>query len=183
MSDPASKAKLRARALEEFKAYWLIVLYLWVLFGSFTIYRRLISAETGSPYLHYGIALVEALVIAKVILIGKLFGFSRRYEDRALIQPVLYKSVFFGVLVVLFGVAERLIEGWFHKEDLMAILTNIASIGRNELAARLLILVVTFVPFFAFGELGRVIGMRKLAAMFFSSPDEGRRYASTGGDS
>ena len=57
-------------------------------------------AETGSLYLHYGIALIEALVIAKVVLIGKLFGFTRRFDDRALIVPVVYKSVRFGLLVM-----------------------------------------------------------------------------------
>ncbi|MBS0319056.1 MAG: hypothetical protein JSR18_00820 [Proteobacteria bacterium] len=176
-----SKASLKKRAVEELKAYWLIVLYLVVLFGSFTVYRRLITAETDDPYLHYGVALVEALVIAKVLLIGRLLGFSRRYEDRALIVPVLYKSVFFGMLVVLFGVLERLIQGWFHKEDLVAVLANIASIGRNELAARLLILVVTFIPFFAFGELSRVIGMQRLTGMFFSSHPEHGVHASGDG--
>ncbi|HUK09401.1 MAG TPA: hypothetical protein VLX09_16110 [Stellaceae bacterium] len=34
--------------------------------------------------------------------------------------------------------------------------------------ARLLILIVAFVPFFAFAEIGRVLGAHKLAAMFFS---------------
>ena len=70
----AETKSLKERAGEEFKAYWLITVYLWVFLGSFTIYRRLILAETGVPYLHYGIALVEAMVIAKVVLIGRIFG-------------------------------------------------------------------------------------------------------------
>lgn len=162
-------AGLKARAVEELKTYWVIVFYLWLFLGSFTIYRRLIVAETGATYLHYGIALIEALIIAKVILIGRLFGFTRRFEDKPLIVPVLYKSILFGVLVLLFGVVERLVEGWFHKQDIAAILQSIVSIGGHEICARMLILVVAFVPFFAFWEMGRVFGMRKLVTMFLSS--------------
>ncbi len=168
MHDATSKASLKERAAEELKAYLIIALYLYVLFGAFIAYRRLISAEMGSPYLHYGMALIEALIIGKVILIGNLFGSSRRYEDRALAVSVLYKSVFFAVLVVLFEIVERLIEGWLHKENLATIFSNIASIGRNELLARLIIMFVTFVPLFAFLEIGRVLGPRKLGAMFFA---------------
>ena len=46
----------------------------------------------------------------------------------------------------------------------------VAAVGADELTARALMLIVAFVPFFAFCELGRVIGMSKLAAMFFSKP-------------
>ena len=52
--------------------------------GSFAAYRRLILAESGVAYVHDGVALVEALVIAKVVLVGRIFGFSRRFEDRRL---------------------------------------------------------------------------------------------------
>jgi hypothetical protein len=162
-----AKAQLKERAVEEFKTYWIIALYLWLFLGSFTIYRRLVIAETGFAYLHYGVALVEALVIAKVILIGRLFGFSRRFEDRPLIVPVLYKSILFSLLVVLFGVIERLAEGLIHKQGLVGGIHKIAELDGDEFAARIVILIVAFVPFFAFGEIGRTLGAQKLAAMFF----------------
>ena len=161
---------LKERALEEFKLYWIITLYLWLFLGLFTVYRRLIVAEVGSIYLHYGIALIEAMIIAKVVLIGKMFGFSRRFEDRALIVPVLYKSVVFGLLVMAFGVVEHLVGGWIHKQGLWGGLRELQAIGANELTARVLMLVVAFVPFFAFAELGRVLGVKKLSALFFSKP-------------
>lgn len=163
-----TKKDFKERAAEEFRIFWIIALYLWVFLGSFTIYRRLIVAEAGSAYLHYGIALIEALVIAKVILIGRMFGFSRHFEDRPLIVPVLYKALLFGVLVLLFGIVERVVEGWFHKEGLFGGLRTIGELGANELGARALMLIVAFVPFFAFAEIGRVLGARKLGALFFA---------------
>ena len=166
----ARRESLKEKAIEEFKVYWIIVIYLAIFLGALTVYRRVILAEFGVVYLHYGVAVIEALIIAKVILIGKAFGFSRWFEDKALIFPVLFKSVLFGVLVFLFGVLEHLVEGWIHKESLAAIFAKMASVGAYELTARALMLIVAFIPFFAFWELGRVIGMRRLATMFFSKP-------------
>lgn len=174
-------AHIKEKAAEEFRLFWIIALYLWVFLGSFTVYRRLIVDETGGAYLHYGFALVEALVIAKVILIGKIFSFTRRFEDMPLIVPVLYKSALFGVLVLLFGVVEHEVEGWFHHEGLTGGVRAISEIGTYEIAARVLMLIVAFVPFFAFSEIARVLGPHKLAGMFFSkrgAPEEAQRGAS-----
>jgi hypothetical protein len=167
----SQSAARRAQIIEELKLYWLIVLYLWIFLGSFTMYRRLVVAETGVVYLNYGIALIEALVIGKVILIGKMLSVSRHFEDRPLIVPVLYKSLLFGVLVLLFGLVEHIVKGWFHSEGLLGGLRTIGALGAYELGARVLMLIVAFVPFFAFWELGRILGKQRLYAMFFSRPD------------
>lgn len=166
--DTAKARSLKERALEELKAYWLIALYLWLFLGCFTVYRRLILAESGVIYLNYGVALIEALVIAKVVLIGRVFGFTRRFDDRPLIVPVLYKSLMFALLVMLFGVVEHLVTGWFREQGLFGGLREIADTGAYEIGARALMLTVAFVPFFAFTEIGRVMGMERLRAMFFS---------------
>lgn len=166
--DPAHPPSLKQRALEEVKAYWLTTVYLWLFLGCFTVYRRLVLAETGVPYLHYGIALVEAMVIAKVVLIGRVFGFTRRFDDAPLVVPVAYKSVVFALLVMLFGVVERLIAGWIEGQGPLAGLHEVAAVGAHEIGARALMLTVAFVPFFAFSEISRLMGKRKLLAMFLT---------------
>lgn len=87
-------------------------------------------------------------------------------------KPTLKQSALFGLLVVLFGIVERMEEGWFHHEGPVGGLRTLADVGAYALAARVLMLVVAFVPFFAFGELGRVLGFSRLAAMFFSMRGE-----------
>ena len=159
---------LKERALEEFKIYWIITLYLALFLGSFTVYRRLILEEFGVAYLNYGFALIEALIIAKVILIGKAFGLGRRFERGPLFLSVLYKSIVFGVLVFLFGILERVVEGLIHKKDWAGILQSMTDLGLYELLARIIMLILAFVPFFAFWEIGRVLGPGKLTTMFFS---------------
>lgn len=166
--DAAGHEGLKARAIQELRRYLVISLYLWVLLGSFAVYRRLIAAEAGTAYVHYGIALVEALIIGKVVLIGSLFGFTRRFEDRPLIVPVVYKSIVFGVLVLAFGVVEHGIDGWIHHKGFVGGMLELRKVGFDELCARIVTLIVALVPLFAFEEIGRVIGAQKLAGWFFA---------------
>ena len=159
---------LKDKAIEELKIFLIVTLYLFLFLGAFTLYRWLIQKEFEVTYFHFGIALIEALVIAKVILIGKAFGLGRHFERGPLIVSVLYKSFLFGVLVALFGILEHVVEGLLHKKDWASILQGLGDIGKYELFARSIMLIVAFVPFFAFAELARVLGRQKLSALFFS---------------
>jgi len=159
---------LKEKAIEELKVFWIITVYLALFLGAFTSYRRLILAEFGVTYLHYGIALIEALIIAKVILIGQAVGLGKWAESKPLIVSVIYKSVLFGVFVFLFGVLEHVVDGLLHKKDWTSILHGLTDIGLYELLARMIMLIIAFVPFFAFWEIGRVLGPHKLSAIFFS---------------
>ena len=161
-------SSLKEKAVEELKAFWIIALYLALFLGSFTFYRRLILKEFGVAYLHYGFALVQALIIAKLILIGQAFGLAKRFERGPLILSVIYKSVLFGVFVLLFSILEHFVEGLFHKEDLTSIVHHLTDKGMYEISARVIMLIVAFVPFFGFWEIGRVLGSSKLSALFFS---------------
>jgi hypothetical protein len=164
-------ADLKARAVEEFKIYWICTAYLFVALGSFILYRRLILAEAGMAYLNYGIAAVEAMIIAKVILIGRALKVGTRFESRPLAISVAYKSIMFGLVVLAFGVVERLVTGLFQHKSLPDILHNLEDVGIYELLARMLMMTIAFVPMFAFWELGRVIGAVKLRGLFLGNPE------------
>jgi hypothetical protein len=162
-------AHLKERAIEELKEFWITSLYLWMFLGAFTLYRRIVLAEFGVAYLHYGIALIEALVIAKVVLIGKAIGLHKLGERSGpLILPVVLKSVVFALLAVLFAVLEHIVEGLIHKKDWVSIASNLSGIGSLELVARMIMLFASFIPFFAFWEIGQVLGRHELIEMFFS---------------
>lgn len=77
------------------------------------------------------------------------------------------------MLVLLFGILGHLIEGLLRNHSGISGLRNLASLGIDELAARVLMIVIAFLPFFAFWEIGRVIGMNRLAALFFQRRDVG----------
>jgi hypothetical protein len=159
-------ADLKAKALAEFKLYWICTAYLFVALGSFILYRRLILAEAGVPYLNYGIAAIEAMIIAKVVLIGRALNVGTRFDGRPLVLPVAYKSVMFGLVVFVFGIIERIVRGLFAPDASAAIVRNLEDLRIYELLARMLMMMIAFVPMFAFWELGRVIGVVRMKSLF-----------------
>lgn len=167
-SEAPKHGGFKEKAIEGLKIFWIITFYLFMLIGTFMIYRRLLLAEFGVAYLNYGFAFIEALIIAKIIVIGGALKLDRRFEDGPLIASVIYKSLFYGGLVFLLGILEHLVDGLIHKEDWADILHGMVEHGVYELLARTVMMFGAFIPFFAFWEVGRVIGPQKLSAMFFS---------------
>ncbi len=158
---------LKEKAVRELKVYWIVSLFLAFVFCAFTLYRRLILTEFGITYTHYGAGLIEALIIAKVILIGQAFGLGKRLENGPLIVAALFKAVLYGALVAVFAVLEHLIEGFAHGKDWESIVRGLLGLGKDEILARTLMVIVTFIPFFAFWETNRVLGEGRLYALFF----------------
>jgi hypothetical protein len=160
-------ANWKHRLRRELVRYWTNFLYLAVFFGAFAWYRRLILAEYQISYLHYGVAVIEALVMAKIILIGDALGLSRGLANRPLILATLLKSLIFTVFVGVFGICEHEIGGLLEGKGPLGGLHELIRVGKDELLARCLITFFAFIPFFAFGELKTVLGEGKLFGWFF----------------
>jgi hypothetical protein len=164
--DDENKVRVREKFAHELKELLAIFLYLALFFCAFTTYRRIVLREVGLSYYHYGFALIQAIVLAKVILIGEAAKIGRLFEDRPLIIPTLYKVVVFSILTIIFGLVERLVGAWVHGTGLAGVLHEIAGPERNEILGRALVVLSAFIPFFAFKEIGRVLGEGALAGLF-----------------
>jgi hypothetical protein len=166
MSDAAEK-KLgwKKKIGSELIEYGINSLYLFFFFSVFILYRKLVLAEYKISYLLYGVALIEALVLAKIIMIGNIMGLARRLQDKPLILPTLYKTVVFTVLTGIFVVLEHMVNGLLHGGGLGGGIHEMMSNGYQVLA-RGLVVFFAFIPFFAFKELGRVLGAGRIADLF-----------------
>jgi uncharacterized membrane protein YczE len=163
----SAHSSVKEKAIEEFRMFWVIAIYLGMMLAAFAWYRRLVLSEAGISYLHYGAAVIEALVLAKVILIGQALGLGRRFEGAPLIFSVLFKALVFGLFIALFNKVEDAIVGLVHRESWDQISRSLFGAGRAEYLARTVIAIITLIPFFAFWETGRVLGGHKLFALFF----------------
>jgi len=161
------KTQLKEKAAEEIRLLLLVSAYLAAFFVAFLTYRRLISREFGVSSFRYGYALLEAVIIAKVILIGKALGFGKKAKGTRLALSVLRASVVYGALVAVFAVIEHVVEGLIHGKTLGASFQTLLDQGVYEILGRTLVLFVAFIPFFAIWELDRVLGESKLFDLFF----------------
>jgi hypothetical protein len=168
MSGPdKKKGSLKERVFHEVVEYWINVIYLALVFAAFTQYRRFLLAAHDITYTNYGFAVIEALILAKVIMIGDVFRLGRGLERKPLIYPTLYKTVVFTLFVAVFTLIEHGVKGFWKGEGFTGGLVDFFGKGSNELLANSLIVFVAFIPFFGVKELGRVLGQDKIRALFF----------------
>lgn len=153
--------------VHEMVEYYFNFVYLAFFLVAFTWYRRLILAEYDIQFLEYWMPLVEAAVLAKVIMVGDLLRLGRGLEHKPLILPTFYRAVMFSVWVGVFSILEKTIHGLLHGKGLTGGFEELASKGKYELLAQCLVMFGAFIPFFAFKELERVLGQDKLRGLFW----------------
>jgi hypothetical protein len=163
---PISPAQLKKTALHQGKEFLWVFAYLWLCFGLFLLYKSLILAEHDISFAAHGLAFVKALVLGKVILVAKDLHLGERYKNKPLIYPTLYKSVLFFVVLVLFSLLEEIVHGLLQHQTIGESLAEIG--GKSPVMLTYgLIMFVTLIPFFAFQEIGGVLGESKLSQLFF----------------
>jgi hypothetical protein len=168
MSEPTDrKSRVRKAIVHETQQLVEITLFLAAFFVALTTYRRLLLAEYNIGYFEYGYAIVEALVLAKVILIGEALGLGERYAERPLMVPVLWKTLVFGILIAIFSLLEHFVGARVHGEPLASALPSLKGPRGYELLARVMVTLIALVPLLAFRETERVLGEGKLFDLFF----------------
>ncbi len=170
-ASPQTRA-LKAKAAEEARRFFVLFLYLWVLFGVFVLNQGIVLREQGIGFTAQGFALVNALVLAKVMLLFEHFDPGRWLRRRPLIYPILYEAFLLTILFIAVHVLEKVIEGLIHGKAVTASLPSIGGGGLAGLLSAAVIMFVALVPFFGFRNLSLVLGADRLKSLLFSSSSE-----------
>lgn len=163
----SQRPSLKERVKAEARSYLLISAYLWVFLITLTTYRALVQQEYNVGYFQYGFSLVEALVLAKLIIIGRVLRIGERFQESPLIVTTLYKTMCFGLLVVLVNIMEHVVVGLWHGEGVHDIAQRVVARGKWEILCRVVMMIMVFLPLFATWEIGRIVGEGRLFDLFF----------------
>jgi hypothetical protein len=159
-ANPSMKQKVKHELVE----LGAISLYLAFFFCALATYSMLLLDKYDISYFSYGVALLNAVVIAKVILIGEYARLGKEHENKPLFVSSLYKAILFSLLVFAFHVVEEMVKRLIHAEGFAGAFHNVRL---DDLLSRTLIIFCTFLPLFAFRELQRVMGEEKFRDLFF----------------
>jgi hypothetical protein len=175
----------KARVAHEMKEYLVVLLLVAPFFVSFAAYRMFLLGRSGSELFAYGTALVNALVLSKIILIGELARLGKRSESKPLIVSTIYKSVLFTLLYMAFHILEGAVHGLWHGQTFLGAIHEAAVTRRAELASVALVMLFAFIPFFALREMRRVVGADRFRDLFLTkgqppSSDELTKHAVAG---
>ena len=162
-----AQPSLKQKATHELQEFVVISLYLALFFCALAAYTKLLLKDYNtSSSMSYGFAIINALVIGKVILMGEMVHFGRELDNRPLYQTALYKAFMFTLLVLAFHFVEEFVKRVIHGGGPGSVLYEICL---NDLIARSLVVFCTFIPLFAFMDLRRMLGEDKFYGLFFRS--------------
>ena len=162
-----SKPELKARALHEFARFATMFAYLWAMFLLFQIHLYVVLAQHHIPFTQFGVGFLNALVLAKVMLVADDLRLGEWRGRRPLIYPVLLRSALFAIVFIVFDIVEKTLIGLFHGK---AVAESIETPGGDGILGVILvaiIIAIALVPFFAFVELGRLMDPGELTQIFF----------------
>ena len=159
---PDRKEKIK----HELKEMLTLSLYLAFFFCAIAIYDMLLLRQYNVEYWTVAFALINALVITKVIMIGEYAKLGKRHEDKALLVSAVWKAFVFGLLVFAFHGVEEMIKRLIHGSDVAKAATDIRF---EQLAGRSIVVFCVFVPLFAWREFRRVMGEETFADLVFGS--------------
>jgi len=156
----------RAKIKRELREMLELFVYLAFFFVALAVYDMLLLRQYDVEYLTLAFALINALVITKVIMIGEYAKLGRRHEDKALLVSAVWKAFVFGLLVFAFHVVEEVIKHLIHGADLQKASRDLRL---EQFAGRAVVVFCVFVPLFAFREFRRVMGEEEFRGMLFRS--------------
>lgn len=161
-------ARLKARAIEELERFVVLFLYLWIILGLFALHERIVLRQEGINFTAQGFALINALVLAKVMLVAESINFGRWLNRRPLIYAILYDAFLFAVLFIVFHVVEDLVIGLIHGQSVRASIPVIGGGGVVGVLCVAVILFVSLIPYFAVKKLNLALGPGRLKALLLA---------------
>ena len=159
---------LKEKAKDQIGNFVLMFLYLWVVFGLLAVHKSLVLSQHQIAYQSHGLAVVNALIFAKVMLLAEDLHLGHRLNDKPLIYSTLLKSLLFGITLICFHIVEHVLIGVWDRQT---IAVTMSEIGADKLGAMVsvgIISTVALVPFFILREISRVIGKGRLWSLFFT---------------
>jgi hypothetical protein len=149
--DPSRKAKLKRGAIEEGKQ----------------LHEWLVLSKENIGYRFYGIAFINALILAKIFLLAEHFNFAEQFKNKPLFIPIVYKSAAFTALLMIAYIIEESVMGLFHDESFRDAFPKVGNGSIEGWFFIAVIMTVALIPFFAYRELDRALGGSKLRDLLF----------------
>jgi hypothetical protein len=163
--------RLKALAIDETRKLIQIFLYLWILLSLFSLHKALIFNEDILTY-QQGFALINALALAKVVLIGQSLSLGDRFRGKPLVYSIMFQAAIFAITLLIFHIIEETLIGMWHGKTFVE---SIPAIGDGTLQAIIITVIIMFfalIPFFAFTELEQAIGRDILRQLLFGRKAE-----------
>lgn len=167
---PGLPRRIGARILHEACEGLPPTIFFFVGFNFIVFTTNLLLAEYAVAVSSFMLATIAALVVGKAVLIANAMPYLRRYDRAPLIQPIIYKTTFYWVVVF----AARLLKRFVHFSiegnspvDFIPYLRT--TFSWHRFSAISLWIFVLFLIYVAASEISQLFGPGEMRRLFFTS--------------
>lgn len=165
----ADHSDLKAKAKREMVELTRVFVYLWLVLSSIALQRKVILEQEGIDMKAFGFAFINALALAKFMLIGVQLKFARRWLKRSLLASTVVESAAFAVVLMILRILEEILVDLYHGKSLMASFPSPVGQEMQEIAMLAVVLFIALLPFFAYLELRDALGEERIREIFLGS--------------
>jgi hypothetical protein len=167
---PGLPRRIGARLLHEAREALPPTIFFFVGFNFVVFTTNLLLADYAVAVSSFMLATVAALVVGKAVLVANAMPYLRRYDRAPLIQPILYKTAFYWIVVFFARVVERFvhfsIEGNSPADFIPYLETTFSW---HRFSAISLWIFVLFLIYVTASEISHLFGPGELRRLFFTS--------------
>src|SRR5215469_15316346 len=145
-------------------------IFFFVGFNFIVLTTNLLVAQYLVAVSNFMLATLAALVVGKAVLVANQMSLLRRYDRAPLIQPILYKTAIYWVVVFFVRLLERFVHFAFDGNppgDFISYL--IATFSWRRFSAISLWILVLFLIYVTATEFSHLFGPGELRRLFFTS--------------
>ncbi len=154
--------------LHEIKLLLPPTIYFFFTFNLIVFTTNMLTRSYFIALTHFLTATALALLVGKAVLVADKFRAIHRFQHAPLIKPILYKTLFYGLVVMLFRVVEQLIHFSFSHDGFRVALDHaVDAFAWRRFAAIQIWLFTCFLLYVAVLEISRALGPGKLRQLMF----------------
>jgi hypothetical protein len=154
--------------LREMRSILAPTIYFFCAFNVIVLTTNLLARSYFFALSNFLAVTLLALLVGKAVLVVNKIRAIDRFRDAPLIKPILYKTVFYSLVVTVLRVAEQLIHFSFDGDGFrVALQEAVDAFTWRRFAAIQIWLFVCFLIYVAVIELSRALGPGKLKRLVF----------------
>jgi hypothetical protein len=157
------------KAKHEIIRFFMLFLYLWIMSLLFQLHQYVVLTAHQIQFQNWGFGFLNALVLAKVMVVADSFRLFPSLRERPLFVPILLRSAAFAILFIAVDVLEKVIVGMLRGATAEGSLPVYGAGGFGGAVVVGLITGFALVPYFAFEELDLALGRGRLRSLLLAS--------------
>ena len=148
------------------------------MFAVLALHEEVVAAKNGISYHFYGFAAINAIILGKVMLVAEDVNFADRFfrnilaRNGPLVYVILFRSIAFTLLFFVFDIIEEIVVGAFKEKSIAESFPKIGGGSLRGIFSMIVVITVLLIPFFAYREVGKVIGERRLHSVLFTRENQ-----------